>query len=129
MLQRGRKSKASLSIIDTQSLRLSPPDYLNEIEAKIFREIVNACDPRHFRRGEVPLLAQYCTATALSRYYAKHIGDEPKFFRQWESAAKLCAVLSTKLRLAPSARLRAERVERLEYAPPGEPPWSNEEVS
>ena len=39
-------------------------------EAAIFREVVASCDPTHFRKSDVPILATLCTATYLSRFYA-----------------------------------------------------------
>lgn len=125
--RRGRISaaEASITVINTQALRLSPPDYLNDKEAAIFQEIVNSCDPRHFRKSELPLLCLYCTSVGLARYYSAHIGQEKQFFRQWESAAKLCAQLATKLRLAPQSRLKAEAVER-HAVPDHAEPWEEE---
>ena len=52
---RGRQ-QADLVCIDTQHLRLKPPEYLNKHEREIFELVVNSTSPDHFKRCELPLL-------------------------------------------------------------------------
>jgi len=42
---RGRKA-VDVVVINTQHLRLKPPEYLNKHEAAIWSEVVNATDPQ-----------------------------------------------------------------------------------
>ena len=55
---------------------LKPPEYLNKHEAAIWSEVLNATDPQRFKRSEAPLLATYCTAAAMARFYSARIGAE-----------------------------------------------------
>ena len=114
-MKRGRKSAAELgiSVIDVQRQRLTPPDYLNEREAVIFRSIVDNCDPQHFRKSELPLLCSYVTAVNLSRWHAHKVNEgQQDHHRQWLECTKLVALLASRLRLAPSTRLDKGTVER-----------------
>ena len=49
MENRGRKA-VDVVVINTQHLRLKPPEYLNKHEAAIWSEVVNATDPQQPRR-------------------------------------------------------------------------------
>ena len=114
-MKRGRKSAEELgiSVIDVQRQRLTPPDYLNEREAVIFRSIVDNCDPQHFRKSELPLLCSYVTAVNLSRWHAHEINEgHQDHHRPWLETTKLVALLASRLRLAPSTRLDKRTVER-----------------
>ena len=92
-------------------------------EAAIFREVVASCDPTHFRKSDVPILAALCTATYLSRFYADQIGEDATAFKNYVETTKLVITLSTKLRLTPQARISAKAVGRHEPPREGPAPW------
>ena len=49
---RGRKA-VDVVVINTQHLRLKPPEYLNKHEAAIWSEVVNATDPQHAFENDI----------------------------------------------------------------------------
>jgi hypothetical protein len=115
MKSRGRPSAAALNlaVIDTQKLRLTAPDFLNDREAVIFASIVDSCSPDHFRKSELPLLCSYVTAVNLSRWHASQVNEgHADHHRKWLECTKLVALLASRLRLAPSTRLDKRTVER-----------------
>jgi hypothetical protein len=122
--KRGRKSAAELSVISIDVARkpVEPPPELKPQEAAIFREVVASCDPTHFRKSDLPMLAGFCTATYLARFYADQIGEDPAAFKQYVEATKLQISLSTKLRLTPQARISAKAVGRQQLRE-GPAPW------
>lgn len=127
MRTRGRKSAEELSlvVIDTQHRRLKPPDFLTAKEREIFTSIVDGCDPKAFRRAELPLLAAYVQALSLSRWYALKVNEtgDGEAFKRWESATRMAVSLATKLRLAPSTRLDKKTAERFGEVLEGPKPW------
>ena len=127
MENRGRKA-ADVVVINTQHLRLKPPEYLNKHEAAIWSEVVNATDPQHFKRCEAPLLATYCTAAALARFYSARIGaegDQGSNHKHWIENARLVTSLSSRLRLSPSSRYDARAAERHSNVPDTNPRWED----
>jgi phage terminase small subunit len=124
-MQRGRKSAAELSVVPIDAARkpVEPPADLKPQEAAIFRDVVASCDPTHFRKSDVPILAALCTATYLSRFYAGQIGEDATAFKNYVETTKLVISLSTKLRLTPQARISAKAVGRQEPPRDGPAPW------
>ena len=115
MLQRGRKSVASFGVVPVGGgpSRLQSPSFLSAAERKLFSELVNACDPRHFVRSDLPLMVSFVQATLLSRNSA---GDPDKI-TIWEKATKMQALLATRLRLAPQSRADPKTVARRQIGP------------
>jgi hypothetical protein len=67
MRQRGRKSAELVAIgIDGKPPKLTPPADLQEAERAMFVELIDACDARHFRLSDLPLLTfkQHCWRAA-----------------------------------------------------------------
>jgi hypothetical protein len=124
MAQRGRKSAESLglTVIDVQAQRLRAPNYLKAQEKVIFEHIVSNCAPTHFKASEIPMLALYCTAIHLARFYADGIGDDPAAGKGWTENARLAASLATKLRLTPQTRFDARAAERYSLTVSAESP-------
>ena len=126
---RDRKSaEENLIVIDTQRQRLKPPAYLNAKEKEVWLDVVNSTDPRHFKQCEAPVLAAFCTATALARFYSQRIGAEGDTglnHKNWLDNARLMAALATRLRLTPSSRYDARAAERYSNVPDGAPPWED----
>ena len=86
MPQRGRKSSAALDVPapDGTPPPLRPPASLNKTEAKIFVDLVEAADKKHFRASDAPLLAAYARAIRFESYAAaalrgshRYKSDEP----------------------------------------------------
>jgi phage terminase small subunit len=113
-----RKSaqELNLTVIDVQAQRLRPPDYLKKEEKAIFEHVVGNSAPQHFKQNELPLLAQYCTAVYLARWYSDNIGeegrDDGRYHQKFVESARLSASLATKLRLTPSSRYDARQADR-----------------
>jgi hypothetical protein len=101
MLQRGRKS-ANLLVINTSDAppRLTAPSGLSVKERALFEELVTACDPKHFRKGDTPLLVSLVQAMLM----AHRLGRNPNKVAEWEKAVRVMAMLATKLRMTPQAR-------------------------
>jgi hypothetical protein len=120
MRQRGRKSAASLAILNVngKQTRLSAPPSLDDNERALFDELVAACDPSHFRESDIPLLVSFVQATLIARGAA----HEPERIAMWEKATRMQATLATRLRLAPQSRLDPKTVGRREV-PTGPRPW------
>jgi hypothetical protein len=122
MAKRGRPSSASLvsfpGVTDTPP-RFTPPSFLTNAEQSLFSEIVNGTDARHFVEADTPLIVSFVKATVLARD-APDLSDEE--FAAWEKAARVQAMLATKLRLSPQTRLDAKTAKRHEQ-PPGPHTW------
>ena len=122
MLQRGRKSR--FSIVPAEPMpRIEPSASLRGLDRRMFQEIVNACRPDHFTDSDRFLLEAYCTAAAMARLAAPKAarGDE-LLLNVYVRTVKLQAMLATKLRLTPHARLSAKSLGR--HSPSvGRPPW------
>ena len=119
-MKRGRKSAELIALPDVQGRppRLVPPSYLNGAEKKLFNELVNSCDPRHFVESDKPLLVAYVQSALLSRATA----HKPEDVAVWEKATRMLATLATRLRLAPQARSNPLTVARRQ-PPTRSPPW------
>lgn len=96
-------------------LPLVAPSSLTAAERALFNEIVNACDPRHFARGDVQLLVSLVQITLAVRKLAAVANRKPApgAFVSLERMARLQASLATKLRLSPQSRLDRKTAGRL----------------
>ena len=101
------KSAASLEVInvDGRPSRLQPPRYLNKTEKAVFTELAAT---GHFVPTDAALLASLAQATVMARKAAR----DPAKSAVWERAVKMQAMLSTKLRLTPQARIDPKTVGR-----------------
>ena len=100
MVQPGRRSPASLTVLPTASSgarpRLAPPAILTTGEQAVFNEMA-AANP-HLTPTDAPLLAGYVQALTKMHRLAKRPDVGP-----WEKAARVAMSLGTKLRLTPQA--------------------------
>ena len=111
MRQRGRKSAEALAInVSGEPPRLTPPAGLSPKERAAFVELVNAADPRHFRRSDVPMIVALVQATIKAR----ELGRDPSKTQDWERASRVMMALATKLRLTPQCRTRPESIARMQ---------------
>jgi hypothetical protein len=124
---RGRKSSAErvllLPGIGDQPPPIEPPSHLTRAERQLFREIVRACPPSHFRPADAPVLATFVTATLVTRSSSSaDLEANPERAATWEKLARLQASLAGKLRICPSSRIDAKAAGR-EQVPPKPAPW------
>src|SRR5262245_1888945 len=122
-----RKSAAALSVlsVDGKLARLQPPSTLSEPERAIFLQVVDACDPRHFRPSDLPILLRYIEATALADLAANHLraegavvdGKPSPWIIVQEKSVRTMVALSMRLRLAPQSRIDPKTVERNRQPP------------
>jgi phage terminase small subunit len=109
-----RRSAASLSVISPQGhpSRLHPPPSLSPEERTVFVDLVAACDSKHFRVSDIPLLARYCEAAVLGEQAALELRQQGAVLNgkpsPWiviqEKAVRAMVSLSMRLRLSPQAR-------------------------
>ncbi len=124
MQQRGRTSAASLvghPAVDGEPPRLEPPAHLTHDEETLFAEIVHACSPRHFVVSDTVLLETFVRATLLARHAIKGAAKDAAALSVWEKAARIQAMLATRLRLAPQSRADPKSITR--RVPTGPKPW------
>jgi hypothetical protein len=120
MRQRGRKSAELVAIgIDGRPPKLTPPADLQEAERAMFVELIDACDARHFRPSDLPLLTSYIQATLLARGTVR----DPDRVADWERAVRVQAALATRLRLSPQSRTDPKTIGRQQQRPQGLLPW------
>lgn len=92
--------------------RLRPPARYQGRIRSIFVAVVSACDPRHFRPADLPLLERFCEATALAEQAAEKLAIEgpvvdgrlSAWFLVHQSASKMASGLALRLRLGPQSR-------------------------
>lgn len=112
MKQRGRKAAATVVAIKGGRIeRPKPPNDLNRKEKRIFREIVESQPGGYFQPADIPLLAAYCRMVCRVDNLAAMIVDDPRdkeADQMLNGASRTMALLATKLRLCPSARLRQD---------------------
>lgn len=94
---------------------LVAPSSLTSAERGLFNEIVNACAPKHFARGDAQLLVSLVQITLAVRKLAAVANRKPSpgAFVALERMARLQASLATKLRLSPQSRLDRKTAGRL----------------
>ena len=93
--------------------RLTPPAGLSEAARLVFAEMVAACGPEHFTRGDMPLLLAYCTACAMERQASETLEKEGPIVggraSPWlviqEKQVRAMTALAMRLRLAPQSRI------------------------
>ena len=129
MLQRGKKTSGNLAALTLTGdpLRPKPPSFLTTRERRLFTEIIDACDPRHFRAQDLPMLSSYVQTCFLVRTAVKYAAHDPKMLTVWEKAARMQMALATKLRLTPQARTDPRTLARKSLPPVGPRPWEDHE--
>jgi hypothetical protein len=126
MRQRGRKSAENLVAfprVNGDPARLQPPDLLSAKERRLFVELVDACDPRHFVASDLPLICAYVQAAALSQYLVAAARKSDDALARWEKATRLMAMLATRLRLSVQSRTDPKTLARMRRPERGQAPW------
>ena len=128
MLQRGRKSSASLVAIVPGSARLTPPATLSEAERVVFIDLVSACDPKHFKPSDLPLLTRYVETVAMSDHAGRKLradvlkGRPSQWLSTQERLVKMMIVLARQLRLTVLTRTDPKTIGRFQQKS-GPRPW------
>lgn len=120
----------SVTAVDSSEPRLDPPASLPEAERIIFIGLVDACEPKHFRPSDVPLLCRYCEATVLAEQAARELrqagavvdGKTSPWITVQEKAVRAMVALSMRLRLSPQSRIDPKTLGR-QQIPTGRRPW------
>jgi hypothetical protein len=124
MRQRGRRSAEALAInVSRAPSRLTAPSSLNAKERAQFEALIDASDPKHFRKSDIPLLVSLAQAALLSH----KLGRDPDRIGEWEKVTRVQAMLATKLRLTPQSRTDPKTVARMQQN--GTAPWHRGERS
>jgi phage terminase small subunit len=115
MATTGRPPFETFDVVEYSGLetrRLKPPGHLSPQARAAFIELVTGHDPRHFRPGDVAIMARYCEAVALAEQAARELatggavidGKVSAWHRVHQDACKTIAALTLRLRLGPQSR-------------------------
>lgn len=122
MMQRGRKSAASLAVVTPlPGQRAAPPDELTKAEADIWRSVVSTKPAEWFQPDSYPLLVAYCRHTVMARLLSEQIGrlpsveEDPTTFdvlkellKMRDRESKAVNMFARSMRLTQQSRLKAE---------------------
>jgi len=125
-----RKSAAARLAVIAEPSRLRAPTSLSEAERGIFTAVVKACDAKHFRRCDLPLLCRYCELAAMADQAARELREHGAVIEgrasPWIVVQEKCVrglvALSLRLRLAPQSRIDAKTLGRQQVYT-GPRPW------
>jgi phage terminase small subunit len=92
---------------------LRAPESLSETERAIFAAVVKACEAKHFRQSDLPLLCRFCELTALADQAASELrqhgavinGRASPWIVVQEKCVRGLVALSMRLRLSPQSRI------------------------
>jgi phage terminase small subunit len=133
MTKPGRKSAADLAAVPVQRERprIEPPDQITGRAREVFVDLIEAVDPSHFVRSDIPLLVSYAQAIALHEEAREKVAEEGAVVdgrvSPWhvvmEKQAKLISTMAMRLRLSPHSRYDARAAGRKTQKPTGPAPW------
>jgi phage terminase small subunit len=126
-----RISAPARSAVIAEPPRLRAPASLSETERVIFAAVVEACDAKHFRQSDLPLLCRFCELTALADHAASELrkhgavinGRASPWIVVQEKCVRGLVALSMRLRLSPQARIDAKTLGRQNIYT-GPKPWA-----
>ena len=129
-----RISAAARSAAIAEPPRLRAPASLSETERAIFTAVVKACDAKHFRQSDLPLLSRFCELTALADQAASELrqhgavinGRASPWIVVQEKCVRGLVALSMRLRLSPQARIDPKTLGRQNIYT-GPKPWEDQE--
>jgi phage terminase small subunit len=131
-----RRSAADLATprINTETATLQPPATLPEAERAIFNDLVAACNPKHFRASDLPLLVRYVESCALADQAAQELrkgavvnGKTNPWIVVQEKSVRAMVALSMRLRLSPQARHDPKTLARQRPPRPGPQLWEDDD--
>ena len=96
--------------------KIACPRHLPRLARECWDEVVSTKPAAHFMQSDAPLLEAYCLQYAIQRSTQSKVGRildrggdlDPTHTRLLASCAQRLSSLSTKLRLAPNARVAAD---------------------
>src|SRR5262245_59623711 len=123
-------ARSTVPVDDRPTTRLNPPATLSNSEQSVFKDIVSACDPKHFRISDLPLLSRYCESVVLADEAARELrnggavidGKPSPWLVVQEKSIRAIVALSMRLRLSPQARLDQKTAARMKERRT-RPPW------
>jgi len=127
-----RTSAAARTGLIAELPRLRAPASISESERAIFTAVVKACDAKHFRQSDLPLLCRFCELTALADQAASELrqhgavvnGRASPWIVVQEKCVRGLVALSMRLRLSPQARIDAKTLGR-QQIDTGPKPWDD----
>ena len=108
-----------------------PPPALPRAARALWRAVMDSTPEDQWRPGDLPLLAAYCRIAVLASEAIAHLeqdgqvdagGKVSPWVKVSSDHGKTLAALASKLRLAPSSRIRAE-AHSLQQRPAQSKPW------
>lgn|SRR5262249_10867506 len=116
MLQRGRKSIASLAVFTGAATPRQPiraPANLTSSERQTFEQLIADSGSDYFVKTDALLLAGYVRALGLMDLYAEKARSNPAYAKAHHQACRSAGLLAQKLRLAPFSRMSARVASRV----------------
>lgn len=135
MKQRGRKSAAALTVVNSELCeaikRPDAPYDLTDEEAEEWWAVVNRMPADWFPRETHGMLAQYCRHVVRARRVAQLVQEEEKLqgfdldrydqlLKMQERESRIMSSLATRMRISQQATVRAESARK---PPVVKPPW------
>ena len=143
MKQAGRKSAASLSVVQAQPISfLQPPSDLTVEEATVWARVVATKPGDWFDAGSVPMLAQYCRAVVQSELVSglvestgKAMLTDPDELNRYKELRKIQSGLSSEIlalgrsmRLTQQSRYHAKNSDTASRKANGSKPWHHDVI-
>jgi phage terminase small subunit len=115
MAGKGRQPYATFDTLQYpfSNPKIRPPDSLNELEKKVFRDLVAACPADQFRKSDVGLLTRWAELSVMAEQAAFEMthngrvtsdGKVSPWFSIYTQATKQLNGLALRLRLGPQSR-------------------------
>lgn len=142
MEQRGRKSAAALAVVSAGAVSKlpEPPHQLTPAQADIWRIVIASRSADMIDPEAYPVLVEYCRAVVTADQIAEQLAVfDPQWLaddgglKRWDKLTSMQArsqgvisTLSVKLRLSPSARVRADAAGVIARKGAKRKPWETE---
>ena len=110
MKQRGRRSRASLTVVPfvAAQVKLVPPAGFTKAQNAMFAFL--AANNKHLRPQDAIMLGMFVEGVTKAETLAKK--NDAEAVRSWEKAVRTSAMLATKLRISVQAQVAADAVGR-----------------
>jgi phage terminase small subunit len=116
MAGKGRSPYATFDTLPygTPSQRIRPPDYLGDLEKRVFRDLVSQCPADQFRKADTGLLARWAELSVMAEQAACEMtihgrvtpdGRVSPWVSIYTQAIKGLSGLALRLRISPQARM------------------------
>jgi hypothetical protein len=116
MAGKGRSPYATFDTLPygVPNQRIKPPDYLGDLEKRVFRDLVSQCPADQFRKSDTGLLARWAELSVMAEQAACEMavngrvtpdGRVSAWFSIYTQAIKGLNGLALRLRLSPQSRM------------------------